>query len=123
MSKLKWLAILMIIAIVAISGFQVYWLRDNYDRESQSLNLKTSTLFHETVMSLHAAKPPVAGDEASWQDSGEAQLPRTQAPPRMREVPGMSMTNLLAERMEDTTLRDSAHAFFISYSNAKAYSM
>src|SRR5690606_33809870 len=115
MSKLKWLAILMIIAIVAISGFQVYWLRNNYDRESQSLNLKTSTLFHETVMSLHAAKLSINGEEGSWQNSGQAELPRTQAPLRMREVPGMSVINLLQEKMKDTMLRDSAHTFFISY--------
>ena len=113
----------MIIAIVAISGFQVYWLRNNYDRESQSLNLKTSTLFHETVMSLHAAKLSINGEEGSWQNSGQAELPRTQAPLRMREVPGMSVINLLQEKMKDTMLRDSAHTFFISYSNSMTYSM
>ncbi len=111
----------MIIAIVAISGFQVYWLRNNYDRESQSLHLKTSTLFHETVMSLHAAKLSFNGDKGTWQNA--RQLPRMQAPLRVREVPGMSVMNILQEKMKDTILRDSARSFFISYSNSMTYSM
>ena len=35
--------------IVVITGFQVYWLRDNYKREQKAIAIRTDALFHETV--------------------------------------------------------------------------
>src|SRR5438874_9060914 len=48
--------VLMLIAIVAIIGFQVYWLKDNYDREKKTLQIKTNVAFQETVHQLQEAK-------------------------------------------------------------------
>jgi two-component system phosphate regulon sensor histidine kinase PhoR len=49
MNKLRWLATLIGIAIVIIVGFQVYWLRDNYKREQNSLDVRTGILFKEVL--------------------------------------------------------------------------
>jgi two-component system phosphate regulon sensor histidine kinase PhoR len=56
MKKLQWLAILMGITILGITGFQGYWLNDNYKREKQNLELKTNAIFHQTIQHLQASK-------------------------------------------------------------------
>lgn len=67
MNKLRGLTILMCLAIVAISAFQVYWLLQNYDREKKSLGLKTDLIFRESIMELRVAKMKL--DDISWSDS------------------------------------------------------
>src|SRR4030095_14277832 len=52
----KGLPILMIIAIAAITGFQVFWLRENYLKEKRNLEFRSSVLFKETVRKLQAKK-------------------------------------------------------------------
>jgi len=49
MSKLRWLAILMGMVILVITGFQLYWLKDNYNRERKAIEVWTDALFNETV--------------------------------------------------------------------------
>src|ERR1700733_13761614 len=56
MKKLKGLTVLMAITLLVITGFQLYWLKNNYDRENRSLEIKTSIAFQETVRGLQAAK-------------------------------------------------------------------
>lgn len=38
--------------MLVIAGFQVYWLRENYKREKNALEVKTNLLFRETVQHL-----------------------------------------------------------------------
>ena len=45
MKKLRWLGILMMFAILGITGFQAWWLKQTYDREEKTLELKTQTAF------------------------------------------------------------------------------
>ena len=56
MSRLRWLALLMFVAILGITGFQVYWLRQNFTREKRSLAMKSEMLFRETVLELQVSK-------------------------------------------------------------------
>ncbi len=56
MKKLRWLAILMGITILGITGFQGYWLNDNYEREKQNLEIKTNSNFHQTILRLQSSK-------------------------------------------------------------------
>ena len=49
MKKLRWLTGLMGITLVVICGFQGYWLKNNYDREKRSLEIKANMRFQETV--------------------------------------------------------------------------
>lgn len=37
------------IVILVITGFQVYWLKDNYTRERKAVEIRTDALFNETV--------------------------------------------------------------------------
>jgi two-component system, OmpR family, phosphate regulon sensor histidine kinase PhoR len=54
--NLRGTAALMVVAIVGITGFQAYWLKNNYDREKQSLDLRTNDGFRQTVLRLQASK-------------------------------------------------------------------
>jgi len=47
---------LMIITILVITGFQAYWLKNNYDREKRSMHIRANVAFQETVRHLQAAK-------------------------------------------------------------------
>jgi len=46
----------MVIAIAGITGFQLYCLKDNYDRERQNLEIKTNASFYQTILRLQTAK-------------------------------------------------------------------
>jgi two-component system phosphate regulon sensor histidine kinase PhoR len=48
--------ILMVITIIVIIGFQVYWLKDNYDREKRTMEIKAGAAFQETIQELQVAK-------------------------------------------------------------------
>ena len=39
----------MSITILLITGFQVYWLKDNYNREKKTVEVRAQSLFRETV--------------------------------------------------------------------------
>ena len=60
--------VFMVITMAVITGFQVYWLKDNYDREKKGLLIKTNLLFQEVVNKLQATKlklpHPVPDDSA-----------------------------------------------------------
>ena len=53
--------ILMLITILVVTGFQVYWLKNNYDREKRSLQIRTNVAFQETVRHLQAVKLKLKG--------------------------------------------------------------
>jgi two-component system phosphate regulon sensor histidine kinase PhoR len=56
MKKLRWLTVLMTITLLVITGFQAYWLKNNYDREKRAMHIKANMAFQETVRHLQAAK-------------------------------------------------------------------
>lgn len=64
MNKLRWLTVLMIVAILGITGFQLYWLKQNYGREKKTLAIKTEMAFRETILHLQVAKLKLDG--AMW---------------------------------------------------------
>jgi len=47
---------LMVITILVITGFQVYWLKNNYDREKRTMQIKANVNFQEAVRHLQVAK-------------------------------------------------------------------
>lgn len=61
MSKLRWLALLMTVTLLAITGFQVFWLKENYDREKSALTIKSQFNFRETILQLQVAKLNIPG--------------------------------------------------------------
>jgi two-component system phosphate regulon sensor histidine kinase PhoR len=64
MKRLNGLAALMGIAILGITGFQFYWLRQNYAREEKALSMKMDMAFRETIMQLQVTKLNL--DSAHW---------------------------------------------------------
>jgi two-component system, OmpR family, phosphate regulon sensor histidine kinase PhoR len=56
MKKLQISSILMVVAILAVAGFQGYWLKNNYDREKQNLDIRTMYSFRQTILQLQSAK-------------------------------------------------------------------
>ena len=52
MKKPRLSGLLMVLTILVITGFQLYWLKQNYVREKTSLDIRTDVLFHETVQGL-----------------------------------------------------------------------
>jgi len=56
MKNIKWMPLLMVFTILAITGFQVYWLSKAYEREERTLELRTNMLFREAVRSVQASK-------------------------------------------------------------------
>lgn len=46
----------MVVAISAIAGFQVFWLRENYVKEKKDLEFKSNVVFKETVRKLQSKK-------------------------------------------------------------------
>ena len=61
-------SILMLVPILLVAGFQVYWLKNNYDREKKNLEVRTGIAFQETVRQLQAVKLKLkhfAGDNSA----------------------------------------------------------
>ncbi len=55
------LTALMIITLLVITGFQVYWLKDNYEREKRALEIRSNVMFQEAVRQLQTSKLKLAG--------------------------------------------------------------
>ncbi|MEO6610863.1 MAG: HAMP domain-containing sensor histidine kinase [Chitinophagaceae bacterium] len=66
MNKFRSLALLMGIAILGITGFQLYWLKQNYARERKTLSIKSEVAFRETILHLQVAKLKLDG---AWVDT------------------------------------------------------
>jgi two-component system, OmpR family, phosphate regulon sensor histidine kinase PhoR len=47
---------LMLVAIAAITGFQVFWLRESYFKEKRNLEFRSNVVFKETVRRLQSKK-------------------------------------------------------------------
>lgn len=74
MRRLRWLGILMVVAILAITGFQLYWLQQNYTREQQNLSIRTEVIFRETIMQLQVSKLKLDGLLRSGTDSSRGDI-------------------------------------------------
>lgn len=46
----------MVVAILGVTAFQLYWLRQSYRRENNALHIKTNAAFQETMMQLQTSK-------------------------------------------------------------------
>ncbi len=56
LKHIKWMPVLMTLTILGITGFQLYWLKQAYEREERTLDIRTNMTFRETVHSLQAQK-------------------------------------------------------------------
>lgn len=53
--------ILMVLSIIGIALFMFYWLKESYGREEKALDIKTSSLFDQTIRNLQVKKLKLSG--------------------------------------------------------------
>jgi two-component system phosphate regulon sensor histidine kinase PhoR len=98
----------MFVTILVVTGFQVYWLKNNYDREKRSLQIKTNVAFQETVRHLqalklklkdvfpdssHGIKRVFIGDDLKRSGAKTKSLPRRQI---------ITLVNAMRDKVKDT---------------------
>jgi len=115
MNKLHGLALLMAIAIIGITGFQLYWLKQNYDREKNTLSIKSEVTFRETIEHLQLSKLKLDG---TWLDSahkdnvkifvkeGNEDNMNIRFNPKTEII---TTLNVLRKKLNDSTNLDSSH--------------
>jgi two-component system, OmpR family, phosphate regulon sensor histidine kinase PhoR len=111
MNKLRGLAALMCITILVITGFQIYWLKYNYEREKRSLEIKTNMAFRRTIRELQASKlrldpryDSIRGKVVLVQEFPEKRTVRVKLSPK-EDV--LEMANMLRQKIADSTITDS----------------
>lgn len=119
MKKLRASAILMVIAILGITGFQLYWLKNNYDREKESLQITTNAAFRQTILRLQSFKLKLDAinlrvDSAigprNISVTGFGKRPRTifrRTTDDPQNDPPITIMNLIQEKMKDSVFLDS----------------
>lgn len=110
------MALLMIVAIIGITGFQLYWLKDNYDREKQNLEIKTHASFRQTVLELQSFKVKLDRFLILLDSSrvgGKPPLIKETRPRILNrrtfagKEPPITLWNLVQEKMRDSLRSDS----------------
>lgn len=101
----------MVITIGVIIGFQVYWLKDNYEREKKTLLIKTNIAFQEAVHKLQAVKLklPYPFEEDTVQTRQrriflDENIATTDSLPRRKII---TMVNAIREKIQDEKKQDS----------------
>lgn len=124
-NQLPGIAILMVIAILGITGFQGYWLKNNYDREKQSLTLRTNEAFRQTVLRLQASKLKLERATFRMDSTSISSISVTAPKPgpgrkktkfRVRadsEAPPITIINLIQEKLRDSANLDSTLKLFL----------
>jgi two-component system phosphate regulon sensor histidine kinase PhoR len=114
MTGVHWPVIAMVFAILAITGFQGYWLKNNYDREKQNLDIKTNAAFRQTILKLQSSK--LKFDRLILKDSARVtnvaignrtrQNKRFSRPANLvlssKAEPTITLMNLVQERLRDS---------------------
>ena len=106
--RLRGLATLMGVTILGITAFQLYWLKQNYDREKRNLAVKTDITFRESIRRLQAVKLKLGnifpdsmgnGKVKVFVDAGDHGPMKVRVGPKEEIV---STINILKEKMRDS---------------------
>lgn len=111
----RWSALLMILAILAITGFQGYWLKNNYEREKENLDITTSSSFRQTILQVQASKLKLdrlamkmdtvtvkaTGTATAARKSGKRVFNRP-APSQQPSEAAITMLNLIEKKIQDS---------------------
>jgi len=117
----------MIVAILGITGFQVYWLEQNYQKEKKNLAIKTESSFRETMTQLQVSKLKldammkgktgvqfIVSDNMDGHKETRIEIPRG---PGKEEI--MSTINVLTERLKDSLREAGKQKLIISMDNTQ----
>ncbi|MBK5270203.1 MAG: HAMP domain-containing histidine kinase [Bacteroidia bacterium] len=109
MKRLRGLSLLMIITILGITGFQLYWLKQNYDREKQNLDIKTNFSFRQTILHLQSSKLKLDRVNIKVDSTHTIELTASSKSGEKRNTPStqqreqsISLINLIQEKMLDS---------------------
>ncbi|MES1198233.1 MAG: HAMP domain-containing sensor histidine kinase [Chitinophagaceae bacterium] len=114
MNKFHGLAFLMGITILCVTGFQLYWLKQNYAREKNTLAIKSEVAFRETIEHLQLSKLKLDG---VWSDSthkgnvkifmkeGNGEKMNIRLSPKTEVI---TTLNVLRKKLKDSTKKDTA---------------
>lgn len=112
----------MTVAILGITGFQLYWLKENYNREKKTFAIKTNAAFHETIMKLQGFKLKL--DSGFWKEAGvkdgRAKPMRVIMSSNKKDLPGrprqevISTINVISSRLKDSLKKNGGERVIIS---------
>ena len=114
MNRLRWLALLMGVAILGITSFQLYWLKQNYAREKKSLTMKSELNFRETIFQLQVGKLKL--DDVLWKgkiemhDENDEQVSLNLKP--RKEI--VSTINVISGKLKDSLNKNRKSRMIIS---------
>jgi two-component system, OmpR family, phosphate regulon sensor histidine kinase PhoR len=115
MKKLRWLLVLMGATILGITGFQLYWLRQNYAREEKSLAIKAEVSFRETIQHLQVARLKLDGIPMDTFNKGKVKVfmsDGNEEQVNVRFTPRdeiVSTINVIREKMNDSLKKSPGH--------------
>ena len=103
----------MCITILVITGFQVYWIKYNYEREKRSLEIKANMAFRRTIRELQASKLRL---DPRYDSIRTGKVIMVEDLPAKRSVSVrltpkedvLEMANVLRQKIADSTVIDSA---------------
>jgi two-component system phosphate regulon sensor histidine kinase PhoR len=98
--------VLMAITILAIAGFQIYWLSKAYEREERTLEMRTNMLFRETIRTIQSSKlklDSLAGDASGSQLIIKRELAHRSRMPQLQKDKMIGMMDVLMQRTFDSS--------------------
>ncbi len=102
LKHIRWMPILMTLTILGIIGFQLYWLKQAFEREERTLEIRTNMAFRETIHSLQATKLELDKIEPDSLSNIEKKSGK-QLHKRMRSDEKLAgMMNILRDRMKES---------------------
>lgn len=95
----------MVIAIIGITGFQLYWLGQNYIREKKAMTIKTEMAFRESILQLQAAKLNLNG--VNWDGRRDVKIFMSDGNEQVniKEYPKteiISTINVIRDKLQDS---------------------
>lgn len=100
--------LLMILTVVAIAGFQVYWISKTYEREERTLEMRTNMLFRETMRGLQTAKLklerlPVSTDSSNTRILVTRELPGRKAEASLPREKMIGLMDVVLQKAGDSS--------------------
>ena len=127
MNKLRWSSLLMGITVLGITGFQVYWLMENYSREKKTLGIKTEVSFRETIVQLQSSKLKLGDREIDTLNRNDVKIfvsGATEGPMKLRFTPKeeiLSTINVMRDKLNDSLKKSMVKAGMVISMNKKTW--
>ncbi|HEV8285567.1 MAG TPA: HAMP domain-containing sensor histidine kinase [Chitinophagaceae bacterium] len=118
---------LMVATILVITGFQAYWLKNNYDREKHTMEIKANVAFQEIVRHLQAVKLKLKDPLADSLHSGKMRVFVDHDLQENVKIKGMprqeiiTMVNAMRDKMNDSLKGTKVNSTVIISMNKNRY--